>query len=160
MTKISYKLRVSISVGLFILSIGVIIASIYFSQSGFLWTAYVGPILAFIAFVLSIIIMPKISNDNNTIKIEEDSTQHFVSQPSWNYEYDDEDDEEEWDDEEEERRREEEEERRREEEEEEEEERRRQEEEEEERRRQKKEEEERRREEEEEEFMMYYEEDD
>ena len=152
MTKIPYKLRVSISVGLFILSIGIIIASIYFSQSGFLWTAYVGPILAFIAFVLSIIIMPKISNDNNTINIEEDPTQHFVSQPSWNYEYDDEDDEEEWDDEEEE------EERRRQEEEEEE--RRRREEEEEERRRQEEEEEERRREEEEEEFVMYYEEDD
>lgn len=140
MTKIPYKARVGISVGLFILSIGVIIASIYFSQSGWLWTAYVGPIVAFIAFVLSIIIMPKISNDNNTIKIEEDPNQHFASQPSWNYEYDDEDDEEEWDDEEEE------------------EERRRREEEEEEQRRQK--EEERRREEEEEEFMMYYEKDD
>ena len=130
MTKTPYKVRVGISVGLFIWSIGAIIASIYFSQSGLLWTAYVGPILAFIAFVLSIITMPKTSNDNNSIKIEEKPTQHFISQPSWNYE----DDEEEWDDEEEE------------------EERRRQEEEEEEERR--------REEEEEEEFMMYYEDDD
>lgn len=64
-----------------------------------LWTAYVGPILAFIAFVLSIIIMPKTSNDNNSIRIEEKPAQHFISQPSWNYE---DDDEEEWDDEEEE----------------------------------------------------------
>lgn len=136
-------MRVGISVGLFIFSIGAIIASIYFSQSGFIWTAYVGPILALIAFALSIIIMPKISNDNNTIKNDEDSTQHFTSQPSWNYEYDDEaddeNDEEEWDNEEEEEIR-------------------REEEEEEERRRQKEREEERRREEEEE-FMMYYEED-
>lgn len=136
MTKTPYKVRVGISVGLFIWSIGAIIASIYFSQSGLLWTAYVGPILAFIAFVLSIIIMPKTSNDNNSIKIEEKPTQHFISQPSWNYEDDDEDDDEEWDDEEEE----------------EEEERRRQEEEEEEERR--------REEEDEEEFMMYYEDDD
>ena len=130
MTKTPYKARVGILVGLFIWSIGAIIASIYFSQSGLLWTAYVGPILALIAFVLSIITMPKTSNDNNSIKIEEKPTQHFISQPSWNYE----DDEEEWDDEEEE------------------EERRRQEEEEEEERR--------REEEEEEEFMMYYEDDD
>ncbi|NLE06758.1 MAG: hypothetical protein GX638_18405 [Crenarchaeota archaeon] len=136
MTKTPYKVRVGISVGLFIWSIGAIIASIYFSQSGLLWTAYVGPILAFIAFVLSVIIMPKTSNDNNSIKIEEKPTQHFISQPSWNYEDDEEDDEEEWDDEEEE----------------EEEERRRQEEEEEEERR--------REEEDEEEFMMYYEDDD
>ena len=136
MTKTPYKARVGISVGLFIWSIGAIVASIYFSQSGLLWTAYVGPILALIAFVLSIIIMPKTSNDNNSIKIEEKPTQHFISQPSWNYEDDDEDDEEEWDDEEEE----------------EEEERRRQEEE--------MEEERRREEEEEEEFMMYYEDDD
>ena len=138
MTKTPYKARVGISVGLFIWSIGAIITSIYFSQSGLLWTAYVGPILALIAFVLSIIIMPKANNNNDSIKIEEKPTQHFISQPSWNYEDDDEDDEEEWDDEEEE--------------EEEEEERRRQEEEEEEERR--------REEEDEEEFMMYYEDDD
>lgn len=98
MTKTLYKARVGISVGLFIWSIGAIIASIYFSQSGLLWMAYVGPILAFIAFILSIIIMPKTSNGNNSIKIEEKPTQHFISQPSWNYE----DDDEEWDDEEEE----------------------------------------------------------
>ena len=134
MTKTPYKVRVGISVGLFIWSIGAIIASIYFSQSGLLWTAYVGPTLAFIAFVLSIIIMPKTSNDNNSIKIEEKPTQHFISQPSWNYEDDEEDDEEEWDDEEEEEER---------------------------RRQEEEEEEERRREEEdEEEFMMYYEDDD
>lgn len=145
MTKTSYKVRVGISVGLFILSIGAIIASIYFSQIGLLWTAYAGPIFAFIAFVLSIIIMPKTSNNNNSIKIEENPTQHFISQPSWNYEDDDEDDDEEWDDEEEE-----EEERRRQEEEEDEERRRQEEEEEEERRRE---------EEDEEEFMMYYEDD-
>lgn len=132
MTKTPYKARVGISVGLFILSIGAIIASIYLSQSKLLWTAYVGPILAFISFVLSIIIMPKTSNDNNSIKIEENPTQHFISQPSWNYEDDDEDDEEEWDEEEEEK--------------------------EEERRRQEEEEEEERRLEEE--FMMYYEDDD
>lgn len=120
MTKTPYKARVGISVGLFIWSIVAIIASIYYSQNGLLWTAYVGPILAFTAFVLSIIIMPKTSNRNNSIKIEEKPTQHFISQSSWNYE----DDEEEWDDEEEEEER-----RRQEEEEEEEEEERRREEE-------------------------------
>ena len=131
MTKTPYKAKVGISVGLFIWSIGAIIASIYFSQNGLLWAAYVGPILAFIAFVFSITIMPKTSNNNNSIKIEEKPAQHFISKPSWNYE----DDEEEWDDEEKE-----EEERRREEEEE--------------------KEERRREEEDDEEFMMYYEDND
>ena len=133
MIKMPNKVRVGISVVLFVWSIVAIIASIYFSQNGLLWTAYAGPILAFLFFILSIIIMPKTRNDSNSNTIEEKLNQHFNSQTSWDYE-DDEDDEE-WDDDEEE---------------------------EEKRRQQEEEEDEERRheEEDEEEFMMYYEDDD
>lgn len=67
MKKIPYKVRVGISVGLFSWSICAVIASIVFSQQGLLWTAYVGPILAAIAFIASIIIMPKTKEDGSPI---------------------------------------------------------------------------------------------
>ena len=101
MTKIPYKVRVGISVGLFIWSIGAVIASICFSQMGLLWTAYVGPILAFLAFILSVVFMPKTNEDGTPIVIEKKRKEVFVSQPSWNYDDDDDDDDDDWEDEEE-----------------------------------------------------------
>lgn len=123
----TYKSRVGISVGLFVWSIGAIIASICFSQNGLLWTAYVGPIFAFVVFILSVIIMPKAREVDSSSADEIESREVFIYQPSWNSEADDE----EWDDDDEE--------------------------EEEEERRCLKDEEEWRQEEDEEEFMMYYE---
>ena len=70
MKKIPHKVRVGISVGLFLWAIGCVIAAICFSQMGFLWTAFVGPILAVVAFVFSIIIMPKTNEDGTPIVIE------------------------------------------------------------------------------------------
>ena len=135
MMKIPYKARVAISVGLFVWSIGAVIAAICFSQMGLLWTAYVGPILAFIAFIFSIIIMPKTNEDGKPIQTKKKEEKIYTYSPIWVDDDEEDEDEDDWDDEEEE-----------------EEERRRQEEEEEEERR--------REEEDEEEFMMYYEDDD
>ena len=114
MIKTPNEVRVGISVVLFVWSIVAIIASIYFSQNGLLWTAYAGPILAFLSFVLSVIIMPKARNGSNSNTIKEKPNKHFVSQTYWDYEDDGDDEERDDDDEdeeeEEERRRQEEEE--------------------------------------------------
>ena len=106
MKKIPYKVRVGISVGLFLWSIGAVIASIVFSQQGYLWTAYVGPILAVTTFVISIIIMPKTKEDGSPIVEEKKSKpkkikkykskkqkKPFISDKEWN-ELDEEDEEE------------------------------------------------------------------
>lgn len=104
MKKIPYKVRVGLSIGLFLWSIGAIIASIVFSQQGYLWTAYVGPILAIVAFVISIIMMPKAKEDGSLIvekkkskskkmKKHKQKKKPFISDKEWN-ELDEEDEEE------------------------------------------------------------------
>ena len=104
MKKIPYKVRVGISVGLFLWSICAVIASIVFSQQGLLWTAYVGPIIAVIAIIASIIIMPKTKEDGSPIVEEKkpkakkkykpkNQKKPFISDKEWN-ELDEEDEEE------------------------------------------------------------------
>ena len=70
MKRAPYKVRIGISVGLFLWAIGCIIAAICLSQIGLLWTAFVGPILAVVAFAFSIIIMPKTKEDGSPIVVE------------------------------------------------------------------------------------------
>ena len=70
MKRAPYKVRIGISVGLFMWAIGFIIAAICLSQIGLFWTAFVGPILAVVAFVFSIVIMPKTKEDGSPIVVE------------------------------------------------------------------------------------------
>lgn len=60
MKNIPYKARVGIAIGLFIWSILAIIFTIVFAYHHYaLWVVILGPSLAVIAFILSIIFMPK-----------------------------------------------------------------------------------------------------
>ena len=60
MKNIPYKVRVGIAIGLFIWSILAVIFTIVFAYHHYaLWIVIVGPSLAVIAFILSIIFMPK-----------------------------------------------------------------------------------------------------
>ena len=66
MKKIPYKVRVGISIGLFIWSIFAVIFTIVFAYHNYqLWVVILGPSLAVIAFVLSIIFMPKSREGDN-----------------------------------------------------------------------------------------------
>lgn len=60
MKNIPYKVRVGIAIGLFIWSILAVIFTIVFAYHHYaLWVIILGPYLAVIAFILSIIFMPK-----------------------------------------------------------------------------------------------------
>ena len=94
MNKIPYKVRVGISVGLFLWSIACIIATIVFSQQGLgLWVVIVGPILAVMAFVLSIILMPKSEQNSEHVTAKPKPRTHrprpekrkrsFISEKEW-----------------------------------------------------------------------------
>ena len=68
MNKIPYKVRVGLSVGLFIYSICALLVSIVLAVNGYgLWIAFVGPILAITAFVFSIILMPKQKQESEPV---------------------------------------------------------------------------------------------
>ena len=65
-----YKFRVGLSVGLFLLSIGLVILGICLSQIGYLWTAYVLPITGVVLFIVSITLMPKTNKDGSPMEIK------------------------------------------------------------------------------------------
>ena len=68
MNKIPHKVRTGISVGLFLWSIGCIIAIIVYSQNGAdLWVSIVGPLLAVFAFILSIVFVPKDDKNSESV---------------------------------------------------------------------------------------------
>lgn len=69
MNKIPYKVRVALATGLFLWAILAIIFTIVYAYYNYqLWIVIVGPILAIVSFVFSIILMPKTQNEitNNT----------------------------------------------------------------------------------------------
>ena len=94
MKKISPKVRTGIAVGLFIWAILAILFTIIFSFYHFqLWVAIVIPILAFVAFIFSVIIMPKSEINNSALKkkkapINKQPTykqkKPFISEDEWN----------------------------------------------------------------------------
>lgn len=95
MEKIPYKGRVGISVGLFLYSIGCIIATIVlYQQTLWLWIVILGPILAVASFVLFIVIMPKTNEDGSPIVVEKTKRvkqpkpkkqrKPFISEREWN----------------------------------------------------------------------------
>lgn len=102
MTKITLKTRIGISVTLFVLSLVSLFTSIYLSQNKIFWITYVGPTIALIAFVLSIIIMPKMSNDSNTDAVKNESHSVFLNTGTYSSDFDEDEDEQDWLDEEEE----------------------------------------------------------
>ena len=60
MKKIPYKVRVGLSIGLFLWSIFAVLMTIIYAYYRYeLWIVIVGPICAFLAFIFSIILMPK-----------------------------------------------------------------------------------------------------
>ena len=88
MNKIPYKVRVGLSVGLFIYAICALIASIVLAINGYgLWIAFIGPVLAVVAFVFSIILMPKekpestpiVKNNNKAFKKHKNSKKPFIT---------------------------------------------------------------------------------
>lgn len=81
MKRVPYKVQIGISVGLFLWVIGCIIAAIYLSQIGLLWTTIVGPVLPLLFLSFSIIIMPKTKEDGSLIVVEKKpkSAKHKVS---------------------------------------------------------------------------------
>ena len=94
MNKIPYKVRVGFGIGLFLWSIGAIIATIIFSQRGLgVWVLIMGPILAVISFILFVIIMPKTNEDGSPIAIKKKSKtnkqkrkkerKQFISDEEW-----------------------------------------------------------------------------
>lgn len=94
MNKIPYKARVGLSVGLFLWSIGCIIATIVFSQKGLgLWIVIVGPILSILAFIFSIILMPKEIQNKEPVSTKPKPRVHrphpekhkkpFISEKEW-----------------------------------------------------------------------------
>lgn len=75
MKKIPFKIRETISIILFLYAIGTIIASIsLFIQFGLLVVIIIGPIFAFISFVISIIFMPTTKKED--INTEENNNNH------------------------------------------------------------------------------------
>ena len=108
MKKIPFKIRENIAIILFLFSLGLLISSIsIYIQFGLLIVIIIGPIFAFISFVVSIIFMPttKIKDDikansNNNQKINKHRTNNigghkkepFISEKEWE-EQEEEDDE-------------------------------------------------------------------
>ena len=71
MNKIPHKVRAGIAVGLFIWAILAIIFTIIYAYYDYqLSIAITGPILAAVAFILSIIIMPKSEIDNSGSELQ------------------------------------------------------------------------------------------
>ena len=64
MKKIPYKVRLWISVGLFLWAIAAFIASIiYYANTMELWVIITVPIVAFISFIFSIVFFPRFKDD-------------------------------------------------------------------------------------------------
>ena len=104
MDKIPYKVRLTISIVLFFLSIGFIVSTIVYSnQSLVLWVVIVGPILSVISFVLFVVFMPKTNENETHVEVEKKpkrikkyrkkkSKKPFISDKEWK-DLDEEDDE-------------------------------------------------------------------
>ena len=94
MKKIPSKIRVEIATGLFLLCIIMLILTIVLSQNGVgIWITIVGPAIAIISFVFSIIMMPLKYDDGSpiikpklskpkTYKIKKEK-KPFISEDEW-----------------------------------------------------------------------------
>lgn len=96
MNKIPDKVRVGIAIGLFLWSIIAIIMTIIYAYYHYeLWIVIVIPILSFLAFILSIIFMPKSIQTNRHAPAKPKSRTHrphndvpkkkkpFISEKDW-----------------------------------------------------------------------------
>ena len=69
MNKVPYKARLSIGVGLIIWSILALVTTIVYASHGApIWILIVGPILAFVAFIVGIIFVPKRKDESQPQK--------------------------------------------------------------------------------------------
>ena len=69
MKKVPYKARLWIGVGLIIWSILALVATIVYASHGApIWILTVGPILAFVAFIIGIIFVPKRKDESEPQK--------------------------------------------------------------------------------------------
>ena len=96
MNKIPYKVRLWLSVGLFLWAIVAFVASIiYYANTKQLWVITVIPIVAFISFVFSIVFFPRFKDDGSpTVESRQKSRKSlhhrykkpkkpFVSEKEW-----------------------------------------------------------------------------
>lgn len=66
MSRLSYKVRIWTSVGLFVWAVVAFVASVvYFVNTKQLWVIIVMPIVAFISFILSIVFFPRFKDDGS-----------------------------------------------------------------------------------------------
>ena len=74
MNKIPYKVRLWVGIGLILLSMAAFIATfIYGAYSAPIWILIVGPIFAVISFVIGVVFVPRINEDETPIVIEKKS---------------------------------------------------------------------------------------
>ena len=96
MNKIPHKVRVGLSIGLFVWSICAVIFTIVYAYYDFaLWIVIVGPILSLLAFIFSIILMPKSVEKDKHVPIKPQPRNHrpshyssknkkpFISEKEW-----------------------------------------------------------------------------
>ena len=83
MKKIPYKVRLWLSIGLFIWSIVAFVASIvYYASTKQLWIIIAIPIIAIISFVLSIVFFPRFKDDGSSTAKPKQNSQKTINSKS------------------------------------------------------------------------------
>ncbi len=86
MKRIPYKVRLWLSIGLFLWAIVAFIASIvYYVNTKQLWTIIAIPIIAFVSFILSIAFFPRFKDDGTSTVEEKSKAQKTMKYKSRKY---------------------------------------------------------------------------